>query len=312
MGENTTCTSVSAILYCRVYSKKQKAEGSGLETQEHRCRAYAEERGYEVEAVFPDDVTAKGDFMDRPGMRSTLAYLDANKGKRYVVIFEDLKRFARDTLFHLKLRQELSARGAAVECLNFRFEDTPEGKFIETMMAATGELERSQGARQVSQKMRARLESGFRVFHAPVGYRYVQATSGGGKVLVVDENVGPVVSEALEGFATGRFGSQAEVARFLEANPLFPERDKKTGYVRLMTVSRMLEKVLYAGYIQHDPWGITLREGRHEGLISFETFLAVQDILKGRREGRPAARKDSTEDFPRCAASSSVIAVAGG
>lgn len=123
------------------------------------------------------------------------------------------------------------------------------------MTAAQGELERSQGARQVSQKMRARLESGFWVFYAPVGYRYVQATTGGGKVLVVDEDLGPVVRDALEGFATGRFGSQAEVARFLGANPLFPERDKKSGFVRLMTVSRMLEKVLYAGYIQHAPLG---------------------------------------------------------
>jgi site-specific DNA recombinase len=298
MSQDAERPTIYAIIYCRVSSRKQKTEGSGLETQEHRCRAFAEERGYEVEAVFPDDVTAGGDFMKRPGMRSTLAYLDANKGKPYVVIFDDLKRFARDTLFHLKLRQALSARGATVECLNFRIEDTPEGKFIETVLAAQGELERSQGARQVAQKMRARLEGGFWVFHAPVGYRYVQATSGGGKVLVVDEDLAPVVREALEGFASGRFGSQAEVARFLEANPIFPERDKKSGSVRSMTVSRMLEKVLYAGYIQHHPWGITLREGRHEGLISFETFVTIQDILNGRRERRPAARKDSKEDFP--------------
>jgi hypothetical protein len=117
-------------------------------------------------------------------------------------------------------------------------------------------------------------------------------------VLVVDEALGPVVRDALEGFATGRFASQAEVARFVEANPLFPERDKRNGAVRLMTVRRMLEKVLYAGYIQHGPWGITLREGRHEGLISFETFQAIQDILNGRRACRPAARKDSRADFP--------------
>ena len=86
------------------------------------------------------------------------------------------------------------------------------------------------------------LESGYWVFHAPVGYRYVQARSGGGKVLVHDEQLAQVVRDALEGFATGRFSSQAEVARFLESNPLFPERCKKSGSVRLMTVSRMLKK----------------------------------------------------------------------
>ncbi|MEM6974059.1 MAG: recombinase family protein [Pseudomonadota bacterium] len=36
----------TALIYCRVSDKKQKTEGHGLESQEHRCRAYAEERGY--------------------------------------------------------------------------------------------------------------------------------------------------------------------------------------------------------------------------------------------------------------------------
>lgn len=38
----------------------------------------------------------------------------------YVGIFDDLKRFARDTVFHLKLQQELAAYRATVECLNFK------------------------------------------------------------------------------------------------------------------------------------------------------------------------------------------------
>ena len=67
-----------SVLYCRVSSKKQTVDGAGLMSQEHRCREYAESRGYEVEAVFPDDVSGGGDFMNRPGMVALLAYLDAN------------------------------------------------------------------------------------------------------------------------------------------------------------------------------------------------------------------------------------------
>ncbi|MCZ4269072.1 recombinase family protein [Rhodobacteraceae bacterium G21628-S1] len=55
-----------ALIYCRVSSSKQRLEGSGLESQEQRCRAYADEKGYDVEAVFPDDVSGGGDFMRRP------------------------------------------------------------------------------------------------------------------------------------------------------------------------------------------------------------------------------------------------------
>ncbi len=39
-----------AVIYCRVSSTKQKVEGSGLESQEHRCRQYALAQGYEVMA----------------------------------------------------------------------------------------------------------------------------------------------------------------------------------------------------------------------------------------------------------------------
>lgn len=45
-----------ALVYCRVSTKRQKEEGHGLDSQEHRCRQYAAAKGYEVEAVFPDDI----------------------------------------------------------------------------------------------------------------------------------------------------------------------------------------------------------------------------------------------------------------
>jgi DNA invertase Pin-like site-specific DNA recombinase len=283
-----------ALIYCRVSSAKQKTSGGGLESQEHRCREYARLRGYEVEAVFPDDISGSADFMTRPGMRAMLAYLDGQIGKQYVVIFDDLKRFARDTELHFQLRREFSSRGASVECLNFKFEDTPEGKFIETVIAAQGALEREQNRRQVIQKMKARVEAGFWVFRAPVGYKFERASTGG-KVLVPDEPLASVVKDVLEGYASGRLASQAEVQRFLEADPHFP-KDRPIGSLRAMTVWRLLRKVVYAGHVEAPKWGVSVRQGQHEGLISFATFERIQDLLEGKR--RPAARKDFNEDFP--------------
>jgi site-specific DNA recombinase len=157
-----------AVIYCRVSSKSQ-LRGSGLDSQEHRCREYAKQRGYEVVAVFPDDVSGGGDFMKRKGMVALLNFLDENPFKNYVVVFDDLKRYARDVEFHLKLKREMEMRGAMRDCLNFRFEDTPESKFVETVLAAQGELEREQNRRQVLQKMKARVEQGYWVKKAPRG-----------------------------------------------------------------------------------------------------------------------------------------------
>ncbi|HLS81361.1 MAG TPA: recombinase family protein [Steroidobacter sp.] len=93
---------------CRVSDKKQRNDGDGLQSQEHRCRDYAAARGYD-EAVFHDDVSGGGDFMQRPGMVAMLQFMKAQAHDGYVVIFDDLKRFARDSIFHLKLRQKLAA-----------------------------------------------------------------------------------------------------------------------------------------------------------------------------------------------------------
>lgn len=98
-----------AVIYCRISSRTQQ-EGHGLESQELRCRQHAEAKGYEVAMVFPDTVTGGGDFIQRPGMPSLLSFLDAYPDERFVVIFDDLKRHARDVELHIKLRREMNTR----------------------------------------------------------------------------------------------------------------------------------------------------------------------------------------------------------
>ena len=44
----------------------------------------------------------------------------------------------------------------------------------------------------------------------------------------------------------------------------------------MQLISDMLNRVIYAGYIEHEPWGITRRKGHHTGLISLETYERIQ------------------------------------
>ncbi|MGE0279576.1 MAG: recombinase family protein [Rhizobiaceae bacterium] len=281
-----------ALLYCRVSSKSQEEDGHGLDSQEHRCREYAAAKGYEVVEVFPDTRSGGGDFMKRPGMVSLLAYLDAYPDENFVVIFDDLKRYARDTVFHLRLKGEMKLRNAERECLNFKFEDTPEGEFIETVMAAQGELERKQNGRQVAQKMKARMQAGYWVHKKAVGYRY-QKVEGRGKMLVPDEPMASIVREGLEGRAIGRFQSDAEVKRYFESFPDFP-RDRN-GVLTQHRVTEILTQPLYTGYICSETYGIDWLKGHHEPLISLETFDKVQERRRG--VAKAPQRKNLGDDF---------------
>ena len=280
-----------AIIYARVSSERQKTEGHGLESQEHRCREYAERKGYEVEKVFKDSFTGGGDFMQRPAMAELLVYLEDRPLVNYVVIFDDLKRLARDTMAHIKLRNSFDALMAKVECPNFTFEDTPEGMFIETILAAQGQLERQQNKRQVIQKQKARLESGYWPFFPPPGY--VQKKSPlHGKLLVADEPKASIIREALEGFASGRFQEQMDVQNFLNKEGFYDGKRK----IYLEQVKRLLTRVTYAGYVEYPDWGVARRKAHHDGLVSLETYLKIQERLSGKVI--TFTRKDLNEDFP--------------
>ncbi len=266
-----------ALIYCRVSSVKQKDEGHGLDSQEHRCRVYAEQNNYEVEKVFRDSASGGGDFMRRPSMVALLDYLDRKAHGNYVVIFDDLKRFARDTVFHWKLRKEFNAREAEIKCINFKFEDTPEGEFIETILASHSQLERQQNRRQVIQKTKARLERGYACFALPVGYRYQQDPIHG-KVAVLDESKATIIKEALEGYVSGRFTEKIDILDFLQKKDL--NNGKK---VYFETVKRFLNNTnFYSGYIEYLPWEVNSTKGHHKELISLATARKIQEKLSGK------------------------------
>ncbi len=281
-----------AVIYCRVSTRHQESDGHGLQSQETRCRQYAAAKGYEVAAVFPDTATGGGDFMKRPGMVALLSFLDAQPDISFAVIFDDLKRYARDTEFHLRLRREMEIRSAQRECLNFRFEDTPEGEFIETIMAAQGQLERKQNGRQVAQKMRARMENGYWIHNPPVGYRY-EKVAGRGRMLRPNAPLDGYIREAFEGYASGRFQTQAEIKRFFESLPDFPRNRK--GIITQQRVTDILTQPVYTGYICSKNYGIDWLKGQHEALISLNTFEKVQARRRG--SAKAPVRKSKAEDF---------------
>lgn len=283
-----------ALIYCRVSDPKQKIEGHWLESQEHRCRQFAAEKGLSVEAEpFLDDVTGGGNFNKRPAMNDLLDYLKCNKETDYVVVFDDIKRFSRDIYFYWDLIYKLEEYNAEPMSPNFRFEKTPEGRFQQSITVAAGEYERESIARQTKQKTKARLEAGYHAFIAPAGFKY-KKTKEQGKVLVRDEPAASAIAEMMEGFASGRFQTKRECKYFLEGAPEYPK--KASGKIGHSQVDAILGNPLYAGYIEYKPWGVDLRKGKHEGMVSYETFCRIQDRLKGRAHA--PARKDLNKDFP--------------
>ena len=225
-------------------------------------------------------------------MKEMLAFLRRQK-VQHVVIIDDISRLARDIEIHRKFRRLIDDAGGKLESPSFRFGTSSHERFAESVAALNAEYMRIQNSEQVINRMIGRMLRGYYVLSAPVGYKYVGPAKKS-KDLVPDEPVASLVKEALEGFASGRFATQAEVHRFLESRPEFP-RDA-TGKIHNERVRELLTRIVYAGYIEVPNWNIPRTKAKHEPLISYQTYEKIQKLMAGNK--RAAARKDFNEDFP--------------
>ena len=255
-----------AVIYARVSGSKQVIEGHGLDSQITRCKEYAIKNGFNIIEVFQDEAVS-GKESDRKGMNKLLKFLTKNKD--VTTIIDDQKRLARDLKVYILLKESLNKFGSNIIYLNQNFEDSPEGRFIETILASAGQLEREQNARQVKQKMKARIQNGYYCLSKPLGYNYIKTKHG--KLLTPDPNITDRLKAVFEGFANGQFVSI--------------EQARKELILAGVTVSknyfpRLIKNILYTGYIELPRWEIKRMEGKHKGIISLEIYEKIQERIK--------------------------------
>ena len=280
-----------AVIYCRVSSIKQTKDGDGLRSQETRCRDFAARKGYTVTDVFQDDVS--GSLVERPGMKAMLASIRKRRAQGVVVIIDDVSRLARGLQAHLELRGAIAGAGGVLESPSIEFGEDPDSLLVENLLASVSLHQRQKNGEQTMNRMRSRVLNGYWVFQAPVGYKY-HRVPGRGMILRREEPAASVVTEALEGYASGRFETQADVGRFLQTHPLFPRG--ASGRVANQRVSILIRNCVYAGFVEAPSWDVPMRKGQHDALIAADTWQRIQQRLAG--VDAPPRRANLNEDFP--------------
>jgi site-specific DNA recombinase len=279
---------IAAAIYARVSTTKQVKEGNGLQSQISTCIEHCKNNAFEVVEVFKDDSTGGNDV--REGLSCLKRWLAQNKSKNVVVVFDALSRLSRDVKVYHEIKDHVVAAGAKFSCPTFRFDDTPEGELSENIQVSVDQYHRKSNAAQTMRRQRSRIADGYWCLASPFGYR----SGGKGKVIVEHEVFGPIVKAALKGFACGHFQTQTEVQKFIEAHPEF--RRHRTNGLGHSVVKTVLTNVIYTGYLEYKPWEISLREAKHEPLISMRTFEQIQLRLK--EKAKAPQRKDLSKDFP--------------
>ena len=280
-----------AVIYCRVSDVAQVKNGHGLTSQETRCREFAKFRNYEVIRAFHEEGVS-GSLIQRPAMMEMLDFLRQHHGQQIVVIIDDISRLARGLKAHLELRTAIQDAGGILQSPSIEFGEDSDSQLVENLLASVSQHHRQKNAEQVKNRMRARMLNGYWIMKAPRGYK-MERRAGHGKIMVRDEPVATIVKNALEGYAAGRFCSAVEMQVYLQNQPCYP-KDKK-GKVHIQRVLDMLNQVVYTGYYEFPQWEIGLMKGKHEPIISYETFRQIQDRLHDK--AKTPVRADIQEDF---------------
>jgi len=291
--KSESTTGKEGYLYARVSDKSQLERGHGLESQEAIGRDLFDRMEIKVLEVFRDDLTGK--TADRDDLKRLITTLKKRTTRTYVFI-DDISRLGRDLRSHFAIRDAITATGGIVVSPKYGiFSDDPEEDPQELFDAYFASRHRKQNAEQIVRRMRGRCLDGHWCLQLPTGYRYRQKTSKNDRSQILrDDPVATTIQHALEGYASGRLTTQADVARFLAADPLFPKQ--YIGRVSDDMAKRILTNPLYAGYVHVPKWDVSLRPGHHPALISFETFQRIQRRLAGNAKG--IVRKDNSADFP--------------
>ena len=279
-----------AVGYVRVSTAEQAVGNNSLVVQEKKILEYAKIHNLQLLKSFVDPGESAR-TIDRPQLQKMLAYCRHHRKTISVVLVADLSRLARNLhdqgdiftmLGHLRIRVE-----SVDEPLS---EDSAAGRLQRNTIGMMNEFFSDSLGERTRHRMRAAVNAGRFPWPAPIGYQNQD------KRLCVDPQRAPLVRQAFELIASGRFATGDAVLKLVTSMGL---TTKKGRPLTKQSFARMLSSPTYTGWIVTR--GDRIR-GNHDPLISDELFQTVQDRLNGK--ARPHKRLN--EDFPlrgvvRCA-----------
>jgi len=272
----------TALAYCRVSDPRQVDEGNSLVTQEKQAREYAQKSGYHLDRVFVErGESAKTN--ERHVLKEMLNYCEQNKGRIQVVIIPKIDRLARNRDDYGLLKGFLSRLQIRLDSVGERIEDTPVGRFTESILASVAQFDNEIRAERCKGGMIEAAKEGRWMWKAPKGYKNVRVD--GKANIAPDERLGPIMREAFERIASGSYSSQA-VCHWLQAHGV---------RVTISRLHEILHNKAYLGIIE--PFGLN-QKGAHPfvPLVSRATFYRAQEVL--RRKSQAKTYEHDHPDFP--------------
>jgi site-specific DNA recombinase len=226
-----------AVIYLRVSTEEQAEKGFSIDAQRDECIQKAQELGCEGIIEYIDEGVS-GSILERPMLINAMEEMK-NRIIDFFICF-DSSRLSRNVSHQLILIDTIKKYGTKLVFVRNNYEDTAEGRFQITIMAAVDEYERA--------RLRIRTELGKRakakqklLTHNPglYGYDFDKESDH----LTINELQAQIVRMMYNWLLEDKIGP-AEIAKKLNQMQIISMRGKQWSRV---SVNRILNNFSYTG-----------------------------------------------------------------
>jgi len=291
---------VKAAIYVRVSTSRQAERDLSLPDQIAQCRAYCEQRGWEVIEVFSEPGASALDD-DRPVFQEMVYKATRFDQPFDFVVVHSLSRFSRDSLHSELYVRQLRKAGVELISITQDIGQDASGEFIRKVLNVFDEHQSRENAKHVHRAMLENSRQGFwNGSRPPFGYATkIQERRGtkDKKVLVIDEVEARVVRKMFD-LAIGKegrsMGVKAIATHLNERGLARRGRRFSTGGVHDILTSSTYYGVHY--FNRRDSRNGKPRppsqwvELQVPAIVDETTFTAVQALLQSRNPKRVAPR----------------------
>jgi site-specific DNA recombinase len=281
--------STTAIIYLRVSTKEQaqrggEIEGFSIPAQREACARKAEAIGATVVTEFVD-AGESARSADRPELQRMLRFL-SDRPCDFVIVHK-IDRLARNRVDDVEINVAIQKAGAKLVSVTENIDETPSGMLMHGIMSSIAEFYSRNLATETHKGMLQKAKNGGTPGMVPFGYLNVRRRTEDGRemrTVVLDPERAEHARWIFETYATGEW-TMTQIRNELEERgvtslprPKRPPRPMSTGNVDVILRNRY-----YLGQVKFD--GVW-HPGRHEPLVSEETWERVKEVRESRVRSR--------------------------
>ena len=263
-------TTDDCVLYTRVSGAKQM-DGLSLETQLKGVQEYAKRHKLLIREHFGGTYeSAQTD--ERKEFQRMIKYMKTTKHKISKILVYSLERFSRNEN-SIWLSSQLRKLGTEIVSVTQPIDTSnPAGIMQQKMLFLFGEFDNQLRRQKSMAGVKERLLKGDWCTKPPVGYDIIRIN--GERKIVLNET-SKIIKKIFLWKVQERLPNELIRQRLLNL---------KTNYC-LRRIAEILTNPFYCGMMVHKALEGDVLEGRHERLISKETFLKVNGILAEKKLG---------------------------